>query len=842
MTFSSYTTKKINQIFLEFGSSRNGLDEKEVSLRQKKYKRNEIVTKKIHWWQILFRQFKSPFVYLLIFASLLAFVLKDNINGVMILIFVLITAGLGFFQEYRSEQALKFLKQYIVSWAKVIRGGKEKLIDSRDLVCGDVVIVEVGDIIPADLRFFEEENLVVDEEALSGESAPVKKNCQEQEKAAEEIYQAQNIGFCGTKVVGGFAKGIVLATGLMTVFGRMAKLTTETRHISTFEKEIIKFSKFILRLILITLILVFFTNLLIKGREANFVELLIFAIALAVSVIPEALPLVTTVSLSKGAMHLAKKHVVIKRLSAIEDLGSIEVLCTDKTGTLTENILSVDQIYALAPKKCLFYATLGFSFLSGRKREPNNAFDLALYKKLTKEERNKLSEYQRLKEMPFDPEKKRNAVLIERNNQKEIIVRGSPETILEFCEISKEEKSKFLNLAAEEGKKGKRSIAIAKKALKDSSQFLKETDYGLRFLGLITFFDPLKKSARQAISSAKKLGVKIKILTGDSREVAGAVAVRLGLIKDQNKVISGEELDKLPAIKQHQVVNDLAVFSRLSPTQKYKIIKILQEKNEIGFLGEGINDAPALKLANVAMVVQGGADIAQEASDIVLLKKNLNVIIQAIRDGREVFANTTKYIKATLISNFGNFYAIAFASLLINFLPMLPLQLLLVNLLSDFPMIAIAADLVDERELKKPKNYNVKEVILIATILGLISVIFDFIVFALFYQKGPSILQTNWFIASILTELVLIFSVRSRFIFFKGRRPSFSLSLLSIAAFLVTLIIPFTLFGQEIFKFIKPQPFHLLIILFLTAVYFICTEIVKLIYYRIFNKVSISRS
>ncbi|MEW6407653.1 MAG: HAD-IC family P-type ATPase [Patescibacteria group bacterium] len=841
MTFSSYTTKKINQIFLEFETSKNGLDEKESFLRQKKYKRNEIVTKKIHWRQILFRQFKSPFVYLLIFASLLAFILKDNINGVMILIFVLITAGLGFFQEYRSEQALRFLKQYIISRAKVVREGKEKLIDSRDLVCGDIVVIEAGDIIPADLRFFEEENLIVDEEALSGESAPVKKSCQEQEKAAEEIYQAQNIGFCGTKAVGGFAKGVVLATGLMTVFGRTAKLTIETRHISTFEKEIIKFSKFILRLILITLILVFFTNLLIKGQEANFVELLIFAIALAVSVIPEALPLVTTVSLSKGAMHLAKKHVVIKRLSAIEDLGSIGVLCTDKTGTLTENILSVDQIYASAPKECLFYAALAFSFLSGRRREPNNAFDLALYEKLTKEEKNKLNEYQRLKEIPFDPEKKRNAVLVERNNQKEIIVRGAPEVILDLCEIPKEEKNKFLNLAAKEGKEGKRSIAIAKKEI-ENEQILKENGEGLVFLGLITFFDPLKKSARQAISSAKKLGVKIKILTGDSREVAGAVAVRLGLIKDQNKVISGGELDKLPILKQHQVVNDWAVFSRLSPIQKYKIIKILQEKNEVGFLGEGINDAPALKLANVAMVVQGGADIAQEASDIVLLKKNLNVIIQAIRDGREVFTNTIKYIKATLISNFGNFYAIAFASLLIAFLPMLPLQILLVNLLSDFPMIAIATDLVDERELKKPKNYNVKEVILIATILGLVSVIFDFIVFALFYQKGAAILQTNWFIVSILTELVLIFSVRSRFIFFRGKRPSFSLSLLSIAAFLATLIIPFTLFGQEIFKFIKPQPFHLLIILLLIAVYFICTEIVKLIYYRIFNKVSVSRS
>jgi Mg2+-importing ATPase len=416
-------------------------------------------------------------------------------------------------------------------------------------------------------------------------------------------------------------------------------------------------------------------------------------------------------------------------------------------------------------------------------------------------------------------------------------VRGAPETIMSLCkDLGKSKMVEVKEWLKNEGLNGRRVIAIATKKV---AQKNKTYDAGLEddlvFQGMISFVDPIKKTTGQAIEQAKKLGVMIKILTGDNREVAGAVAKEIGLISKIDEVITGEELFKESLDNQKLLVERYHVFARVSPEQKYKIVQLLREHKEVGYLGEGINDGPALKMAHVGIVVSGASAIAKDAADIVLLQNSLLVIIEGIKEGREIFSNIIKYIKLTLISNFGNFYAVATAALILPFLPMLPIQILLLNLLSDFPMIMISTDKVDIEELRRPKTYNIREVILIALILGIVSTIFDFVFFAVFRNSPPSVMQTYWFIGSVLTELVLIFSIRTRGLFLKARRISTWLCGVIFTATCITVLIPYSAFGKSVFHFITPSSSYLAMVLGIVALYFISTEGIKLLYYRFTN-------
>ncbi len=832
MNFSTYTTKTTDDVFAEFHTSISGLKPSQVSQKQAQYGSNTLSGKQIHWYDVLLRQFKSPFLFLLVAASLLSFLLREVLDGLMILLFVGINTILGFLQEYRSEKTLKLLQQYVAPQTRVYRDGKEETIESSTLVPGDVVILQPGDIIPADIRFFKTEQITIDESILTGESVSVIKTSDPASAEEKEIYKANNIGFSGTTVVGGEGFGVVINTGKNTAIGAIATLTTETKHTSVFEKGIGNLSSFILKLILITLIALLIINILIKGPHADIINLIIFAIALAISVVPEALPVVTTFSLSSGALHLAKNKVVVKRLSAIEDLGSIEVLCTDKTGTITENKLSVSESF---PKNsdAVLYGSLATSLISD-KTSSIDSFDKALLQALSSQQEKQRGLCTRVDEIPFDPKRRRNCVLVQEDNSYELIVRGAAESIMPLCKRSPSLTDEAIQSWIQtEGKQGKRVIAVAKKRLtKEETKKLETAEHELELVGFISFSDPLKKTAHQAVVSAKMLGIQVKILTGDSKEVAGAVGFQIGLISNVDDVITGDELDKLSAEKQFEAAKTFSVFARVSPEQKHTIIQLIQKSYEVGFLGEGINDAPALKAANVAIVVAGASGIAREASDIVLLNKSLHVVIDGIREGRLIFANTAKYIKATLSSNFGNFYTVAISSLFIPFLPLLPLQILLINLLTDFPMIAVVTDTVDPQELKRPRNYDIKELALFATIMGLVSSFFDFLFFVLFYRISPQVLQTNWFIGSVLTELVFLFAIRSRLPLWKASLPSFPLVALSGVAFVTAIVLPNTPFGQNIFQFIQPSLNYLAIILLLTISYFIATETVKNIYYK----------
>lgn len=835
MNILQISKEDLSDVALDFKTDIDkGLSLEEAVKRLNENGKNTLPQNNAKWWELFLKQFKSAFIYLLLFAAILSFILKQNIEGWMIILFIIINTVLGFFQEYRSENTVKLLKKYIKIKVRVIRGEEKNIIDSEDLVVGDIVILETGDKIGADLRIIEAYDLCIDESVLTGESIPVLKQGEAVLDKDVNHFSASNICFSGTSVVKGKATAIVVAVAKDTFLGGVAKMTSQVKKVSDFEKGISKFSSFILKLVLITLIFIFIFNGFFK-EGSNILELTIFSIALAISVIPEALPLVMTFSFSKGAINLAKKNVIIKRLSSVEDLGNIDILCSDKTGTLTENKLTVLDFYdSLAPvKTTLLYANLAAAHLI-EKHEP---FDIALFEKMDKEDQKKFNSFEFIIDTPFNPERQRNNTLV-KNKGLELIVRGAPEALFPLCKnIDKNKKNDCSKWISEQGFLGRRVLGVARKKIQgvdldDLKNSLVEAEEDLEFLGMIAFADPVKESTKQAVIDAREVGVDLKIITGDSAEVAGAVAYQIGLIDDPKKVFLAKDLANLSEEEKMKVVEEYHVFARVLPEQKFEIIEALQKKYSVGYLGDGINDAPALKVAGVSLVVQNASDIARETADIVLLQSDLGVIIDGIKEGRKIFANSNKYIKATLASNFGNFYAVAIASLLIDFLPMLPLQILLLNLLSDFPMIAIATDNVDKEELQSPKRYQVKNIIIITMILGLLSSIFDFTFFAMFYKISPEVLQTNWFIASILTELIFLFSIRTKKPMFRASRPSNTIFALTSLAVVAAFTIPFTSWGQKIFKFTAPSLNHIMIILGVSVVYLFCSELLKLYYYK----------
>lgn len=835
MNFSEFTANTIKEVLSLTETSEFGLSNQEAQRRLKIYGSNEIRSNEVGFFDILKRQFKNSFIYLLFVAAIIASLVGEINDGAVIFAFIFVNVFLGFIQEARAHRAILLLKKYLPFKARVLREGKEAVIDKESLVLGDIVLLEAGNVVPADLRVLSTENFLVNESVLTGESASVSKIFSPLKKKAAEIFDAKNILFSGTSVVLGKAKAVVVATAKDAAFGEITKMAMEAKKESIYEKEVAGFSKTILKTVILAIIFIFLGNIIIKGTY-NLFDFLIFCLALIVSIIPEALPLVVTFALSKGALLLTKKKVVVKRLAAIEDMGNIEVLCIDKTGTITENKLKLDDIYSKNRDKCIFYGLLSSSYVLEKIESSVNPFDYAIFEAADVKTKNSIKKYKTISEIAFDSRRMRNSVILEGKNKKRLlIVKGAPESILK---ISKEIEGGALKTAikkeiSKQGKNGKRVLAVAYKEL-DEAHYSSKEEKNLTFLGYFTFSDPLKKGAKEAILKTKKMGVAVKIITGDSREVAANIAQAIGLIESDKDVIRGDELNSLPAGKFLEMCEKFAVFSRISPQIKHKIVQALGAKYEVGFLGDGINDAPALKAAHVGITVENASDVSKDVADIILLKKDLRVIVDGIAEGRNIFSNINKYIKCALASNFGNFYSIAIISLFVNYLPMLPIQILLGNLLSDFPLVSITTDHVDIEELKKPKLYKLSKSIPLIILLASVSTIFDFIFFSIFFKSQPATIQTLWFIESILTEIVLIFCIRTRGFFFKAMRPSYALIGLTIFDAIFIVILPFTYLGQGYFHFVSVPLNLLFTVFFLVANYFIASEAVKIIYFKFF--------
>jgi len=825
--YKSVSLLSVEEAFGRFESSMEGLSGEEALARLARYGMNKMESDERSSAHIFVRQLKSPFVYLLFGAAAIAALAGEIIDAGMIGFFIAVNTMIGFYQEYHAEKTSRRLRKYWHGKTRVLRDGTWGTTEDSKLMPGDIVEIRAGDKIPADIRIVRAKNFFVDESVLTGESSAVAKNASPLFQEPSDYHEASNIGFAGTSAVMGEAIAMVCATGKHSSLGRLTALVAETKAETVFEKHISEFGSFVLKLVSLTLLFVFLLNLGFKGI-GRIEELLIFSVALAVGVIPEALPLVMTFSFSRAALRMAKKHVVVKRLSAINDLGSIDVLCTDKTGTLTKHAMTVVDVHAPDPRVCIRYALLGSSYLTvSKKEEVENEFDKALWLYAGEEVQLILSRARMIEELPFDPERRKNSVLFEVGGRRELAVRGFPEGLIADRNHSTR-KSGLEAYIKDQGFKGRRLLAIARKQDSFGNSLSLEDETDLEFLGLIAFEESLKEGTLFAVKRAAQLGVQVKILTGDAREVAGAVGHRLGLIDRPEDVITGKEFETLPLHKQIEEIRSRHVFSRVNPEQKLSIISLIEQQgHSVGFLGEGFNDAPALKKANVSLVVQEGSDVARDSADVILLRRTLTVIIDGIEEGRRSFANTIKYLRITLASNFGNFYAVAIASLLVPFLPMLPTQILLVNVLTDMPMILIAADTVVPSDLRKPNKYRAHDIIIAATVLGIISSIFDFITFVLFKNLGQAHLQTYWFIVSVLTELTLIYSLRTRNLFFRGARVPFSLAFLTLAAAGVAVILPRISFGQEIFGFVAPQAAPLAIASGIVVLYFISSEVAK---------------
>jgi Mg2+-importing ATPase len=785
-----------------------GLTTREVLEKQKQFGKNNIAQPRFRFLRLLGRQFKSVFIILLLLASAVTFLLGEPFDASFMLLFVFLGIGLSLFQEYKSNSAADKLQSYLIKTVTVRRNNSDAEIPVTELVPGDMLKLESGEIVPADAVIRHASGFQVDETAFTGESIPVFKIASESEVVPDESKLLQ-----GTVVVRGLAYAEVTATGANTRLAQIAHTASTLESVSELTKGVDRLSTFILRTTLITLLFVVIANVVIEGAGADIPHLLIFAIALAVSVIPEALPLVMTFSLSHGALRLAKQHVIVKRLSSVQDLGSIELLCTDKTGTITENKLVYQNDYVIleCPWHPLVLSELTAHDLNERHPEP---FDRATHEVLSEAQRTQVAEYCLIEEEPFDPELRSNGARVQHKDGSLVhIRRGSPEYFFEQNLVSRSVVGTWLQ---DEEVKGHRVLGVSY-----------DTGNGPRFGGFVSFADTLKPTTKETLKQAHDLNIAVTIITGDSLLVAEAIGREVALVSHQSQVIETHAFFALPIHEQHERIGDIRVFARTTPEQKLSLISLLKERYTVGFLGEGINDAAALKAASVSLVVQSASDVAREIADIILLKSDLHVIIQGIRLGRETHANTLKYIRATLVSNFGNFYAVAIGSLFITFLPMLPKQLLLLNLLSDFPMMAIAFDRVSKAEVVQPQKYDFRSLYIIFITLGLVSTVFDFMWFGLFYKEGAQILQTNWFIASVVSEIALLFSIRTMLPIGKAGAPAPIIIWLSGFAFISTLLLPLIPLTAHYFEFTPPSWGDYALIISLTLLYFVVTEMVK---------------
>ena len=802
---------KIENLEKEFSTSTSiGLTTDKYKANQLKFGKNSIQNENFTALKIFLSQF-NIFVFLLLFSGLFSLIIGEYIDFYFLMSFIILDVGLGFYQEYKSNSTAKLLAKFNEYLATVIRNGHKLQVSHIDLVPGDIIELKAGDLIPADIKIFDSNDLFVNESALSGESNPQYK-CLHQEKNCDPIL------YSGTTVIKGFGKGIVVYIGKDSRIGHISKLSTETEAESVYEKETKKLSHLIFKIVAVALSISILINYFYKFD--SLIKFILFAISLAVTVIPEALPLVITFSLSNGALRLYKKRVLIKRLTSIEDLGGIDILCTDKTGTLTENTLKVSNKISFKKNSLEKIA-----FMSISRTGVLDSFDLAI-----KEETGLDFNYDLLTEIPFDPVRKRSANLVKHNSKTYLVIKGAYEVISQFDHLTVQERKELDAFEIEESKKGNRTLIFGFKELEEDT-FSESDEKDITICGAYAFEDPIKFSTYHAIKKAQDLNLQLRVLTGDSKAISFYVSEKLGIISSESEIICSNDLRKLKGEKLREAIFKAKVYCRVSPEEKYMIIKTLQSKHLVGYLGDGINDAPALKLANVGVAVQNSSDIARSSADIILTNKNLEILVDGVLEGRKIFSNITKYIRITISSNFGNFFALLTSSFFVNFLPLRPIQILLLNFVSDVPLMTVSSDNVDNEELKKPSRSDFSSLIRITFLMGFISSLFDFSIFIYFKYFGEQILQSAWFLTSVLTEILIIFSLRSTLPFYKAKEPSFILLVMAVVVSFSSIIAVMSPAVNQYLGFVSLSIDNLIIVISISLVYFLLSEIIKAFYY-----------
>ncbi len=801
------------------GTKMDGLSDEVAEERLLENGKNIVSGEGIDAWYIqLLHCFLNPFNAVLTILALISWLTGDMESVAMMAIMVAISVGIKFFQEYRSGIKAEELKNMVRTSVTVNRfdenGVSRKFdIDMQDLVVGDIIHLSAGDIIPADVRVLFAKDLFISQAMLTGESLPV-------EKFSEATYvplgsmDLQTIGFMGTNVVSGSGLVVALATGRETYFGSLARAITGERPQTSFDKGVKNVSWLMIKFILAMAPMVFFIN---GFSKHDWTQALLFAISIAVGLTPEMLPMIVTSNLAKGAIALAKRKVVVKRLNAIQNFGAMDVLCTDKTGTLTQDHIILHDhldIDGEPSHEVLDYAWLNSYHQTGLR----NLLDSAVIDEADKEYKtsgrlDELKLWQKIDEIPFDFQRRRMSVIVSEPDGSHILIcKGAVEELLavsnnyihndKILPLDDKAREKFRAIAQSLNEDGFRVLIVSYKNIAVSqSVYDKRDESSLTIKGFLTFLDPPKETARVALTALKEYGVDVKVLTGDNAIVTRKICNDVGL--DIKGSVDGVQIDRLTDGELYEMVEKNTIFAKLSPMQKSRIILALKAAGHtVGFLGDGINDAPALRVADVGISVDTAADIAKESADIILLEKSLLVLEEGVVEGRKVFGNIVKYLKMALSSNFGNMFSVVGASLFLPFLPMLPVQILIQNLLYDISQVAIPFDKVDDDYLRKPRKWEAIELKRFMLFIGPVSSIFDYVTFAVMWFifsannfAMQALFQTGWFVSGLLTQTLIVHMIRTEKMPFIGSRASTALLVSTIVVMAIGVILPYISVG-----------------------------------------------
>ena len=856
--------KNIESIYDELGTSTEGLSPVDAAQRLRDFGPNEITYgKRSPWYAYLLKSFLDPFILILLAIVFLTFFTdiafasmteKSWVTIVIISIMILISVVLRFSQEYKSQITADNLKDLIPTTTAIKRRGTDAAeIVMTDVVTGDIIHLAAGDLIPADMRLIQTVDLFISQSSLTGESEPVERFADFAASADDienlNVSDLGNIALMGTIVVSGSAKGVVLQTGNNTYFGSIAESIAKDVGETSFEEGVKSVSMLLLRFMLVMVPIVFFVNGITKQ---DWLGALLFSISIAVGLTPEMLPTLVSTNLAKGAVSLSRKGIIVKRLSSIQNFGAMDILCTDKTGTLTEDKIVLEKYLDLKGEendRVLRYGYLNSYFQTGLK----NLLDLAV---IDRAEKNGIDEalnfYKKVDEIPFDFNRRRMSVVVEsEKNRRQLITKGAAEEIVSICSfveinrevfpITDEIVERVFETVNSLNAQGMRIIAVARKTdVPDVDVFCVEDESDMVLIGYMGFLDPPKESSISAIQALYKHGIDVKILTGDNDIVTKKIASDVGIPSD--KIVLGSDIEALSDEDLYELATGTSILAKLSPLQKERVITVLQDREHVvGYLGDGINDAQALKQADVGISVDTAVDIARESADIIMLDKDLNVLEEGVVEGRRVFGNIIKYIKITASSNFGNVFSVLIASAFLPFLPMLPIQLLVQNLLYSVSQISIPWDNMDEEYLHEPQQWNADEIGKFMVCIGPVSSVFDIATFwmmwTVFGANTPemaSLFQSGWFVVGLLTQTLIVHMIRTRKLPFIQSRASGPVNIMTAVIMALGILIPFTGLGTYIGLVALPARYFAWLLGILIA-YSALTEIMKNVYIRRFD-------
>ncbi len=833
------------EILTKYHTKEEGLTNKEAQKRLNNNGKN-IVIKEVNRsiFYFIFNSLKEEFIIILLVLAVINFSLGDKIGSLVIVLIAIISILIRVLEDYSAYKFNKKLRSKIVSTTKVIRDNKELEIKVENVVIGDVISLNAGSIIPADCIVVNSKDLFVNESVFTGESIPVEKK-ETNKKEYDNLFDIKNVLYMSSSVISGTAKAIVVKTGFDTYLGKIGKEINTKKNITAFDKGMKDITNMLIKFMVVICLIILLVDGIIRS---NFTEAILFAFSVAVGITPSMLPMIVNVNLTKGTKALAKKKVLVKHIESIQNLGAIDTLCTDKTGTLTENKIVLQKyidVLGNEDNSILEYAYINSYYSSGMK----NIVDRAIMIYGSKHNLdNILPKYEKIDEIPFDYNRKVMSIIVRNKNTYRMITKGAMEEVLKRCtkvkvkgkeeDLTKELIDIVTNKAKEMATSGMQVLALAaKKTEKGVLSFDENSEKEMTFIGFVAFLDSPKKDVKKVINKLRKYGVKTKILTGDNPYSTTMVASLAGINSDE--ILTGAEIDKLSDKALSIKVEEIDVFARLNPIQKERVVRILKSNGHVvGYMGDGINDAPSLRQSDVGLSVNTATDIAKETSDMILLEKNLEVIADGIIEGRKVYGNIIKYMKMALSADFGDVFSIMIASIFLPFLPLLPIQMLFQDFIYDFSQIGIPYDNVDEEFITFPKKWNTKGIAKFMIVMGITSSIIDVLAFLTFWHllgynsiDKESYFQTAWFITSLITELMIIYNVRTSKDIFNSR-PSKVLLSLTLLSSILTIVTPILFHNILSFHFEILSIKFYLYLLSLVILYVLIVSIVKRIYIK----------